>query len=299
MEEQRWGDGMTMKAATKTVWMLILAAFLIGLGLVGIGLAFGGNVPVSFGPSGMRFQSLKDGRVYDARMQAFADRESLTGVATEPITDMTLHMVSGDIRIKPTDASEVSWEVRTNDPSRYQVTQRQGELRIEFRETVIFGIGFFDSGGTNDEIIVLVPQGMELQDLSLRNVSGTINIVDDLLVRTLDITSVSGDIVLEGLSLADPAGTDLSISSVSSNIHVQLANLAALNLEMVSGTAEVTAFYLDDFTISSNTVSGQVSKDDSSIVAGMGTTTTGSGSKRMQIDLVSGTVELNNATLSR
>jgi len=290
---------MTMKAATKTVWVLILAAFLIGLGLVGIGIAFGGNVPVSFGPSGMRFQNLGDGRVYDARMQAFADRESLTGVATESITEMTLQMVSGDIRIEPTDASEMSWEVRTNDPSRYQVTQRRGELRIEFRETAIFGIGFFDSGGTNDEIIVLVPQGMELQELSLSNVSGDINIVDDLLVRTLDISSVSGDITLGGLSLADPTGTDLSISSVSSNIHVQLANLAALNLEMVSGTADLTVFHLEDFTINSNTVSGQISKDGNSIASGIGTAASGKGSKRMQIDLVSGNVELNNATLTR
>ncbi|MCL2379857.1 MAG: DUF4097 domain-containing protein [Coriobacteriia bacterium] len=250
------------KPVIKTLWLLILAAFLMGLGLMGLGAALGGYMPTGFGPGtrGMQFWDWREGVLYDSRLQSASDAgmDGLTSrveSAQEDIHTISVSVVDAEVVLISTDNARLSYSIDATDLLSYRSHVRNGALTIEFDPGITFlGLGSLLTSGSNDQIIIEVPLDTELQRVELRTVSGNININTDqisqikqaddgvqmLQVARVDLATVSGTI-----SIYENVQVDyLDIASVSGEIFARSIGLdmsqgAALSVQSVSGSASI------------------------------------------------------------
>ncbi|MCL2526029.1 MAG: DUF4097 domain-containing protein [Coriobacteriia bacterium] len=319
---------MTMKPAIKTLWVIIAATFLIGLGLAGIGAALGGNAFLSLAEGNLHFYNWRDGRAYDRHGEpvgGYVDLQSGEGTTQGPISELTVRVVSADIYVKPSNRDFVLYRIDSGTPERYAVNLSDGRsLSIVHRDLSGFNLGLPNVNiGQRDVITIEVPTQMLLSDVTLSSVSGDIKITEDLTAKKLSIENVSGDVSIAGLGISDltaaqtlidlaptgeepgadtgpsfPTGTELSISSVSGNINIDQSFLSALSLDLVSGDANIAIHQMEDFTVNLNSVGGRVELDDGRVISGLGVTSSGAGPKRADINMVSGTVRLEDMTIT-
>ena len=294
---------MSIKPATKTIWALILAAFLIGLGLMAAGMAMGGFTPIGLGPAGMRFYDFREGIVYDSRLEPISSGQMTTESATvyEDINRITVTSVAAAIRIVPTDDDYLSYAVTMpEDRWTYRISTDGGELRIEHRQNrgsfVIFGLSGLGRNQDVGEIVINVPSEMSFNSVSLANVSGSIDMPIDMQVDDLTIDTVAGRVSIDGLNLEDESdrGTRLAITSISGDVTVRESNLSGLDLSLISGNADIGIRGLDDFNVSSSSISGTVTVGDAAL-SGMGATDiVSAGHNNITIETISGNVTLNS-----
>ncbi|MCL2680828.1 MAG: DUF4097 domain-containing protein [Coriobacteriia bacterium] len=302
---------MTMKPATKTLWLLILAAFSIGMGFMGLGIALGGFLPAGFGSNGMRFYDFRQGITYDSRMQQHRSPQ-LTGenfddsllsesaVISEPIDQLSVQTIAAVVVIVPSTDAQLSYAITAADPTRYKVEVKDGTLDISYQHTIYpFDIGTLDvigdAGDSNDQVVVYLPQGMRLQEVQLSTVTGRIEIHEGLLVQELAVATVSGSIFIEELDQQNLRDTELSIESVNGSVSVVADTLAHLKLNLVSADAHIVLYNLDEFRVRVDNISGTVIKDGRGITAGIGTTASGTGSRLIEIEMINGMVNLESA----
>jgi len=318
---------MPIKAATKTIWLLVLAAFVIGLGLTGIGVAMGGKIPTGFGPDGMRYFSYQTNTHYDRNMNPRFSAEFTTiSDVVEDVHSISVLGVTTNIAIvsdgssTASDGSAISYSIYAQNPDDYRVRVRGGELSIEYRthNGFNFGFGFFNSRTPEpSHIEIRVPSDVELRDVSLQVVSGSIDVqaanalqVDrleadivsgdiniaqlgtELQLTRLVIQCVSGDVNINGLG-TELQPVDLTVNNLSGDINIFDARLAGFDLSQVSGSTTVTIFDLDGFDVEVSNISGSVTKDGQSLIRGIGEISVGDGTGgRINIDTVSGNVSL-------
>jgi len=293
---------MSTSPAIKAIWLIILALFLIGLGLTGVGLVLGGKVPTQIGPtSGIEFYDFRTGTFFDRHMEE--RRAPVTATSANILEGVVIHSIDieapiADIKLVPTDADFISYTIRSDDASHYRVDIDEGEfsiVSIDFPRGIT--INPFLNMNQRDEIVVEIPRGMYFSDVSLQSVAGSICIIENLNAAELDIASVAGTITLQGVGLDIPQGAQLSIRAVSGNVVASDANLQNLDLEIVAGSATMHIRNLDTFHVTANTASGSVTKDGQSIVSGVGQGQTGiRGSMHyITVELVAGNVELLTA----
>jgi hypothetical protein len=285
---------MPTKPAVKTLWLIILASFLIGLGLAGLGFALGGNLPLGIGPGGMRFQNIRTGMTYNARMQPrTVDADSLSGSISEEVSTIRVGGV-GNIRIIPTDFHEVRYSVTTESSVDYRISAHGGTLEIMYvPEWTIFGMGMgWNSAPHNDEIVIEVPRDIILTRLELSTVSGTIQIQDSLRANTVVLNMVSGNI--EAISLGDTFAPleVLTLNSVSGTISIGELYTNRLELSQVSGISTIGLVDLDNFNFDVGRVSAQVTAGGNNL--GNGQTRLGAGSRSADISTVSGNITLTS-----
>ncbi|MCL2403003.1 MAG: DUF4097 domain-containing protein [Coriobacteriia bacterium] len=295
---------MSSRAAMKTVWVLILAAFLVGLGLAGMGVALGGNVPSTLIP--LRFADVRTGTFYDRNMNSLSDTSvqgRLSETVREDIHTVSVSGVSARIHLVPADAGSpdgdyVSYAVYAQNPDNYRITVRNGRLSIEYRTR--FSMGFFPGININvssqDEIIVSVPQGTTLRDVNLQLVSGDVDVQAEQLVQidSLRIDGVSTNIKVDSLGALNPS--NLSVTSVSGSVNVTNSRLADFNVSQVSGSTTAHILNLDDFRMEFSTVSGSISKNGETLFNGMGEHSVSGTNGFIKVESISGSVNLFNIT---
>ena len=291
---------MPTKPMVKTLWLIIAAAFLIGLGLAGLGFALGGNAPVGLGPGGMRFVDFRTGTVYNSRMEApVVNAEPLSGVVTEDINTIRVYSVSADIRVVPVDAATISYEVRPEGSLNYSVTTSGGMLAINpVQEATFFGLGNVNfgwwGGNLEGEIIIEVPREMNFATIEISSVSGSIN-ADVLSANTVQLRTVSGSINAGTVGDSSRFASRLEIHSVSGSANVRAGYVHSLELTQVSGSSNIALAELQNFTVESSSISASITVGGTSL--GNGTSTFGSGSKRADISTISGSVTLTEVPL--
>ena len=289
---------MSTKPMVKTVWLIIAAAFGIGLILSGLGFALGGNAPMGIGPGGMRFVDFRTGVVYDSRMEPrMVTGDTLSGVVTENINSVRVYSVSANIRIVAVDAPSnggISYEVRPEGSLSYSVTTNGGVLTINpIQEHTVFGMGLGNfgwwSGDLDGEIIIEVPREMSFATIELSSVSGCID-ADVLYANIVQLRTVSGAIQAGTVGDSSSFASRLEIYSVSGSANVREAYVHRLELSQVSGSSNIALADLQNFSVESSSISASITVGGTNL--GNGTSTFGSGSKAASISTISGSVNL-------
>ena len=299
---------MPTKPMVKTLWLIIAAAFLIGLGLSGLGFALGGNAPVGFGPGGMRFVDFRTGTVYNARMEPRTEgvgTDFREGAITEQIDSIRAESVSADIRIvsalTPPDTPHgmgINYSIRSEGSLSYSISTHNGVLEIRpTRELSFFGIGNINWWGGNfeGEIIIEVPHGMRFERIDLTSDAGSINAAilnaDDVWLST-----ISGSIDVGAVGDVFDFTDYLEVSSVSGRVVIRHACVYAFTLSQVSGASDIALARLDDFVIQSSSISAAVTVGGSSL--GSGVSHFGSGNKSAEISTISGNITLTDVPIT-
>ena len=297
---------MSAKTAIKTVWLLILAAFLIGIGLAGVGVAFGGKVLTSAIPA--TFLDVRTGTFYDRGLNPLnapgsSERTQLHDVAPVDVHTVSVSGVNARVSLVETDedleeGDQLSFSIVSNDLDNYRITNEGGVLSIEFRTRNFWSLPSL--GWTQespfDDITINIPRGSHLSDVSLLVVSGEINVASRMGVQIdrLTLDAVSGDLSVEGLGADSPS--TLRINSVSGNTRIASSRLADLTVSQVSGSTWAEIVELDDLNMSFSTVSGSVFKNNERLLSGIGDLSLNGSGGSLNISTVSGNVDLHNIT---
>ena len=288
---------MPTKPAIKTLWLLIAASFLIGLGLAGFGFALGGNAPTGFGPrGGMRFVDFRTGTVYNARMEPRElGGDPRQGVIDEEIDRIRIQSVA-DIRVHFVDGGDFGYEIITDGPSRYAVSVWNGEFEISpYAQDTLFGfapdfsLGWGNWSEQRGEIVITIPQDKSFGSVSLSSV-GSIDISGFLYADNVQLSTVSGPINIEVIGWADR----LEISSVSGQTTIESAQVSRLSLSQVSGDADITLIGLEDFNFNVSSVSGSVMMNEHSL--GNGSSSFGEGIRHAEISTVTGNINFTSTS---
>jgi len=291
---------MPTKPVVKTIWLVIAAAFLIGLGLTGLGFALGGNAPVGFGLGGMRFVDFRTGMVYNSRMEPReAGGDPTQGVITEQIDRIRIQSIA-DIRIIIADDIDFTYEIIMEGPSRYAVSVWNGEFEISpyaqdtlFGFTPNFGLGWGNWHNQRGEIVLTIPQDLVFDSISLSGVTGSIDISGLLLANNIQLSTVSGSINVQSIG-CDATGTNrLEVSSVSGNVTIDDARVNRVLLSQVSGSTDIALAELEDFDFNVSSVSGSVMMNEQSL--GNGPSSFGEGRHQADISTVSGSITFTSA----
>ena len=298
---------MPTKPMVKTLWLIIAAAFLIGLGLSGLGFALGGNAPVGFGPGGMRFVDFRTGMVYNSRMEPReVDSDWREGViCASEIDTIRVESVSADIVIVPTawnteHEGMINYSIRPEGSLTYSTNTAGGVLEIRpAHDTGFFGfenINFsWREKNLDGEIIIEVPLGMRFDRINLQSVAGSIN-ASILDADVIQLTTVSGPVDIGVVGNASDFANRLELTSVSGNVLIHKSYVNNLDLSQISGRSNIALAMLDDFSITSSSISASVVVGEDSI--GRGSSQFGRGSRSADIATISGDVTLKDASLS-
>jgi hypothetical protein len=292
---------MSLRAAHKTVWLLIAAAFLIGLGMIGVGFAFGGLSPTGFGPGGMRYVDVRTGNVYDSRLNLRTEAsETLDGIVlgTE-LNSIRVTSPIANVRIEQAPGADLSYRVDSRNSIQYRATSDNGHLVISpVIEPTVFGFGSWNVGSWgnsgNDEITIWLPEDVTLNAIEVNTVSGSIESSVPLLADRVTLTIVSGNINVNAVGGAQNPAQSLELNSVSGSIVVGPSVLNRLDLSQVSGSTTISLYDLDNYSINVGRVSSSVTAGGNNLPNGM--TTFGSGTRSAGISTVSGNVTLATAT---
>lgn len=177
----------------------------------------------------------------------------------------TLRQASGEITIKGVEGDTVRVRSLDRDRSLADVFNVEtGDGFLELRQRDQFSIGKIFSRGDSPEIEVEVPHGatvsvesasaeVEASDLDgekrFRTASGELKLAR--LAGSLDAETVSGDIALEG-----QAPLNLSIKSISGDIHVRVPKLKRLDMGTTSGDIWLDAELAGDGPFAIRSISG-------------------------------------------
>lgn len=230
--------------------------------------------------------------------------------------NIQLSTLSPDIRIERGE----DWGIR------YTLHNKEKVTRAEVKDDTLYFSSTFKLTPTVDlkdcELVIIIPVGQELQDVSLATAAGTIELFN-LNCRYLDLESVSGDVKLDHVvsktleaestsghvtataCTADKAEAESTSGSVKLDGTYQTADLSSVSgscelyaqigkeaeIETVSGniTAQAPARKLEVRSIGSITINGEKH--------GGRSVTMGEGEPSLSIESVSGTVTVDQNAL--
>jgi len=293
---------MSVKPATKTLWLLILAAFLIGAGLAGIGFAFGGFLPNGIQYDGLRFYNWRTGEELDARLNVIEYQKPGTFdgeiYEVDAFDNLRVTTANTSIDIVRGESDRFAYALIVDEPETFEVKSEGGTLSIE-QEPIHFGmrgtrlmmdaLNGFPQGGV---VRVYVPESWQFNELALESASGDIVVGGEgmvsnspLMGKELKINSVSGATQLrDSIRCADA-----TIESVSGGIEIfSLYTSGDITIEMVSGwlsAAELGEQGNPANAVNLHVISGTITVENIS-------------AREINVNTVSGDVDLSVADLA-
>ena len=201
------------------IWSLV-ACLLISILCIGLAGGFEG-FSIGIGTS----YSYKD-----------ADRYDIGNGQTDgsAIHTIEVNWVSGKVQVESGDGSDIRWEETTKrtlkDSQRVHYLVENGVLKLQFRDSSWFHFG----GSPAKELKVTVPADVNLKVLNISSVSGEIG-VDGVSVPVTKLDSVSGNMAVRNLQ-----GDTLDLDTVSGGLAASGLVVGTVDAESVSGSLELS-----------------------------------------------------------
>jgi hypothetical protein len=223
-----------MKAATKTLWILIGAGILIGIALASIGYGLGGR--------GVYIDSRGELQTNNASSEPI----QYTDLNTEAFSGLRVETANADVTIVPTTDGSYGYDIQ-GSTSMPEPELRGGTLIIEQQRKIFFGI----SAPLADraKVTVFVPYESALMNATIETASG------DIIIANLPQSNTADGSSLE--STPTPfMGDDLDLTTVSGAIKFErdVDISGEINLDVVSGRMTVQNVVAD--SIDASMVSG-------------------------------------------
>lgn len=255
---------------------ILVAVALVAAGLV---IAFGGMAAMNF-----NFNKMNTLRF-----------TTNTYSVDESFTNISIETAECDIRFLPSEDDSCKVVCEESKEIFHSVSVKNNTLTIDRTDARqwykrIVGIYWGDM-----TITVFLPQ-TAYKSLSVLNVSGNTTIPEDFSFTVAKIRSTSGDI-----DFLAPVEKDLSLKTVSGNLHAEGTNPKNLDAQSTSGDIDYAdSIVSDDMTI--DTVSGKIRCSNVSASGDINMETTSgkvtlsgvTAAKTIQIETVSGNIELKS-----
>lgn len=216
----------------KNLWKTLLTMAVIGAALMAAGYVLGAEMSVYIDFGGLHIGNEERG------MQSQPD--------IGKVTDIEIDVLSADIEIVPSDKFGFDISSRDNAPITY--TLEGGRLKISQALMRSLRLVNLDFDFTNDTVTVYVPESEALNNVSIKTLSGTINI-GELNCRRLEMSMASGN-----TKIYRAMAKELNVHSVSGD--VALNQCEAENFGFVLASGKLTADGLQSNGLSVNLTSG-------------------------------------------
>jgi len=219
----------------KTLWRVLAVLALVGAIFMTIGFAVGANNHgFYFDEHGLHMFNYTEAMI----------KEEDIGV----ISEIDIDSQSCDIRF--VKAETYGFEINSRKENAFTYSVADGKLLIKEKRS--FNFFLFNFGWQPERLIIYLPESAYLDFVSLRNVSGDINI-DQLHTKDLYINQTSGDIKITKLTADDVSVISISgdmkineivadkctLNTTSGDVRVSNAASKQLRIKVVSGTTEV------------------------------------------------------------
>ncbi len=214
------------------------------------------------------------------------DDYSIFTYNAKDISNIETNLVSEKLFVSPASSSdEIKVMIQNNvDVKKYYKVYKSGNTLVAERKSTskinIHGI-------RETEVIIQVPDTL-YNSASFNNVSGKIEL-ENIKARKLSVNNVSGKTLInncEGRIKTD------NVSGKTEIIQSQLKN--DIDSQSVSGKIEIHLTKDSNFTADFETVSGSVKSDFSKVGKKSGTISNGSRDYDIQLETVSGSIEINS-----
>ncbi|MGN0806517.1 MAG: DUF4097 family beta strand repeat-containing protein [Candidatus Coproplasma sp.] len=203
------------------------------------------------------------------------------GEIPENVNEIEIDWVCDDITIEHYSGTTVKVEESADKEieEKFQLRRlvENGKLTVRFATC-----GRHDIRGLNKKLTVLIPEGVTLDKLTLKSVSG--NITSKVSVKQAIVDNVSGSVTLEN------AVQSVDVESVSGSIELTLDG-AAVTIDVVSGNVYLSVPETLGFTLTVATVSGKFNSSLEMAKNGDTYTRLGGGTN-MTVDTVSGNINV-------
>ncbi|MDL2257685.1 DUF4097 domain-containing protein [Eubacteriales bacterium OttesenSCG-928-K08] len=174
-------------------------------------------------------------------------------IAAGNIKKVEVFWISGDVNVSVGDTSTIDFSEsysRTLDPDYQMRYYVNGDtLIIQYCKSKITFKGI--SRGFGKNLTLTLPEGIDLERLTVESISGTVRVADVNAKSEVDISSVSG-----GMNIDNVSTGSIDIESVSGSIKMDGIYANYLDLENVSGNVEITNSELSNVDVES--ISGTV-----------------------------------------
>ncbi|MCI8351323.1 MAG: DUF4097 domain-containing protein [Oscillospiraceae bacterium] len=257
--------GYKVTALVCWTFVALLLVWLLVTGLLGKGL-FAPGRPLA----GMRDFSRDQGEGSSLINGQISDGETSV---SEPVSEIVVDWVSGNVVVHSYAGSEVKWEERAaktlSDRQKLRYEVKGGRLTIQAYPDWSWNIFGFAGNQPRKDLELWVPASVELDELLVNSASAKID-VEGVAARDVEINTASGDITAQDvkatqmtmgsasgkLELAGCTVEELSLNSVSGSVTAQGA-FEEVNVENVSGSVQVhSEAMLKDLNV--DTVSGSI-----------------------------------------
>ena len=244
-----------MKINTKKLIRISLLLIAAGAVLTAIGMLFGGRPGVSFSKNGITSPYWQN-KPY-----------ALEKTKTDPFSNIRLSVESSaDIQILPSDDGEFYIEYLLDRSFTEPSFDVKGDaLTLAQKDTSFGNIYFFnfsysDIGSTHPYIILYIPAGHEMEELSVFNGLGNLS-VEDLAFGNARLKNDFGNITLKDVTFADMeltlesgsleaehlAADSLLITNEYGDVALEDSSAKKADLKLDSGHLEADTFTCDSF----------------------------------------------------
>ena len=184
--------------------------------------------------------------------------------------------ISDSVKVGTSDDGLVHVTYYTESNKEYAISEGNGALAIKEKRTKNFAIFNFDLGISSGDTTVLIPEGMTLE-LDVSTVSGSAELIANGGAVTVETTS--GSVRLEG------SAKTLNVNTVSGSVRLSGFSADKITIETVSGSVTGSlSGSQEDYAVDFSTVSGSCNLEKKS-----------TGSKKLEVSTVSGSVQLSFA----
>jgi DUF4097 and DUF4098 domain-containing protein YvlB len=230
-------------------------------------------------------------------------------VSLDNINEIDINWISGKVNIETSDTDKVTFSESHKDGISKDLYMRylvaNGKLTIQYcRSGLKVRNG---SAPVKKDLTVYVPSNVVFREIECDTVSSNLN-MKGVATRELKLENVSGKV-----SLSDVRADEIDVETVSGNISIETdENVRRFEIETVSGNVTITApsvssvsaegvscsltLNLDDadFRVELDGVSKRMKVDGTDYrEVGDGNYVFGNGSGRVEVELVSGILEIN------
>ena len=230
-------------------------------------------------------------------------------VSVDNISEIDINWISGKVNIETSDTDKVTFSESHKDGISKDLYMRylvaNGKLTIQYCRS---GLKIRNSSApVKKDLTVYVPSNVVFREIECNTVSSNLN-MKGVATRELNMENVSGTI-----SLSDVKADEIDVENVSGNISIKTdENIRRFDIETVSGNVTITApsvssvsaegvscsltLNLDDadFRVELDGISKRMKVDGTDYrEVGDGNYVFGNGSGRVEVELVSGILEIN------
>ena len=164
------------------------------------------------------------------------------------IKELSFDMIASDVKVTGSaDTDQVLIKYPESKSRRYTITEDKGQLTISEKKNRIFGIfsfdfNFFSSDAWTVQVILPVDS---LDNVTLDNSSGNVDIQKLAIKENLDLSLSSGDVQLQTVTVAGKTSVQLSSGEIG------LTNIVSkdLHLEVTSGDMQLEGAIVANQTI--------------------------------------------------